>query len=41
MESNLRSVVAFFSEQPRCGGYISALLDLLFRGHLVNPGLLD
>lgn len=40
MVSNLRSLVAF-SEQLRPDGYISALLDLLFGGHLVNPGLLD
>lgn len=41
MVYNLRSVVAFLSEQLRRDGYISALLDLLFWGHLVNPGLLD
>lgn len=41
MVSSSRSVVAVFSEQLRWDGYISALLDLLFGGHLVNSGLLD
>jgi len=41
MVSNLRTVVAFFSEQLRCDSFISALLDLLLWGHLVDSGLLD